>query len=250
MYSGEKRVKFLNLFYDNLTLPEVLNVIKDHIDAGVPGYMASLNITIMTLAEKRASFRDALGQASLVLMDSQPLVWVARHLGLSVVEKLSGSDLAKPVACFASQNGFSCFILGGAPGVPEMAAKNLNVDFPNLKICGTLSPENGFEKDEAQLNLIKEKLRAAKPDIVFVCLGNPKAEELCTTIIQGCEVPFSLCVGAAVDFIAGNIKRAPLWMQKSGLEWFYRFIHEPVRLFRRYFVESWRFISIYLRNRK
>lgn len=250
MYNGEKRVKFLNAFYDDLNLSEVLDVIRDHVDSGIPGYMVSMNMAILTLIEKRASFRNAITQADLILMDSQPLIWVANHLGLSVSEKLCGSDLIKPVANYAAKNGFSCFILGGAPGVPERASSNLRKEFPQLKICGTLSPEYGFEKDEKQLAQIREILTMANPDIVFVCLGNPKAEELSSALIQDCGIPFALCVGAAVDFVAGNVKRAPLWMRRRGLEWLYRFCHEPVRLFRRYFIESWRFIPIYLRYKK
>lgn len=250
MYNSEKRVKFLNTFYDDLNLSEVLHVIKEHVDNDVPGYMVSMNMAILTLADKRASFRDAINQADLILMDSQPLTWVANHLGLSVSEKLCGSDLIRPVAGFAAENGFSCFILGGAPGIPEQASSNLREEFPQLTICGTLSPEYGFEKDEKQLAQIKKKLMAANPDIVFVCLGNPKAEELSTTLVKDCGIPFALCIGAAVDFAAGNVDRAPLWVQRRGLEWLYRFVHEPSRLFKRYFVESWRFVPIYFRYKK
>lgn len=247
MYNGEKRIKFLNTFYDDLNLPEVLNVIKEHVDEGIPGYMVSMNMAILTLADKRASFRDAIAQADLILMDSQPLTWVANHLGLSVSEKLCGSDLIRPVAGFAAENGFSCYILGGAPGIPEQASSNLKKEFPQLTICGTFSPEYGFEKDEEQLAQIKETLAAASPDILFICLGNPKAEELSTMLIQDCGIPFALCIGAAVDFVAGNIKRAPLWMQRCGLEWLYRFAHEPRRLFKRYFIESWGVVRIFRR---
>lgn len=249
MYSGEKRVRFLNAFYDNLDLLEVLDVIKQHVDSGVPGFMSSINTQMVVNLDKDDTFREAFDQSSIVLMDSQPLCWLARKEGLQVKEKLSGSDIIYPVVEFAANKGISCFILGGAPGIPERAAENLKMMYPQLNMVGVSSPPLGFMHDAQLLVDVADEIMAANPDIVFVCISSPNREILANSILKQCGVPFSMCVGAAVDFVAGTTKRAPRWISDHGFEWLYRVSQDPKRLFKRYFVESWHLLSI-LRKKK
>lgn len=249
MYNGEKRVKFLNAFYDNLDLSEVLDIIKEHVDSGVPGFMSSINTQMAVNLDKDGMFREAFDQSSIVLMDSQPLCWLAQREGLEVKEKLSGSDIIYPIAEFAANEGMSCFILGGAPGVPERAADNLRAMYPQLNVAGTSSPPLGFMHDAQLLVGVADEIRSSNPDIVFVCISSPNREILTSTILKECGVPFCLCVGAAVDFVAGTTKRAPRWMSNHGLEWLYRVSQDPKRLFRRYFIESWHLLSILMQKK-
>jgi len=241
------RVPFLNTFFDNVMLDDALQVIRQHVESRNTGFMASINTAIMVTLEKDDDFREVFKGASLVLMDSQPLIWVANHMGIQVKQKLSGSDIIYPVCEFAARQGYSCYFLGGVPGVADAAAKNLQSKYSGLKVAGTYSPDYGFEKDETQLEQLKSALKSVHPDIVFVCLGTPKSEKLISHELMDCDVPFFLSIGAAIDFAAGNMRRAPVWISEHGLEWFYRFLHEPKRLFRRYFIESWQLLGIYFR---
>lgn len=243
------RVPFLNAFFDNVDLDEALGVIQQHIESGNTGFMMSINTAIMVTLEKDSDFRNVFKKASLVLMDSQPLIWVARNMGILVRQKLSGSDIIYPVCEFAAKHGYSCYFLGGALGVADAAADRLRAKYPGLQVAGTYSPDYGFEKDRTQVDQLRSDIRSAHPDIAFVCLGTPKSEKLICRELLDCGVPFYLSIGAAIDFAAGNMKRAPIWVSEHGLEWFYRFLHEPKRLFKRYFIESWQLIGIYFRYR-
>lgn len=247
---GSKRIDFLDTFYDDLTLEGVLAIIDDHIESGVPGFMSSINTQLVILHDNDDFFAESFDDVTVSLMDSQPLIWLARSMGLHVSEKISGSDLIYPVCELAARKSYSCYMLGGAPGVPERAATNLISQYPGLNFVGTSSPPLGFMHDVDALEEVAKSIIEAKPDIVFVCISAPNREILTDTILKDCGVPFCLCVGAAVDFVAGDVKRAPKWVSEHGLEWLYRVIQDPKRLFKRYFVESWDIIKIYRRFRK
>lgn len=239
------RVGFLGVGFDNVGLEDVLSTLRAHVESCEPGYMMSLNLDILNRADQDAGFRRALMGATLVLMDSTPLIKVASRMGIRVREKLSGSDLMPLVCEYASGMGYSCYILGGMPGVPEKAAENLCGRYPELKIAGTLSPEYGFERETETLSAVVKEVREAHPDVLFVCLGDPKGGMFISRNLNELGASFTFDVGAAVDFAAGSVPRAPEWMQRAGLEWFYRFLREPKRMFKRYFVDSWHFLSIW-----
>ena len=220
------RIPFLNAYFDNIDFDQVVSVVDEHILSKVPGLMVSLNTDIIVHLDKDDAFRRAFESANLVLIDSAPLLKLATLKGVVVREKLSGSDLMPRVCEHAARRGLSCFILGGADGVTQRACAALTDNYPGLKISG-YSPEYGFENCEMQVKKVLDTVRSARPDILFI---------------------FS--VGAAVDFAAGTVKRAPRWMQESGLEWFYRFTQEPTRLFKRYFIDSWKILGIIAREKR
>ena len=238
------RVAFLNAAFDNVNLAQVREVVTEHVRTRESGYMVSLNTDIDIRLENDPDFKHTHEDASLVLMDSQPLFDLAKRWGIPVKEKISGSDLMEPVCAWAAEEGWSIFILGGMPGVPERAAENLIAGHPGLRVAGTLSPEYGFERDPDLCAATVDSVRNADSDLLFLCVGSPKSEKFLHAHLSELEVPFTFVVGAAVDFAAGSVERAPRWMSDCGLEWFYRFTREPKRLFKRYFVDSWAFLRI------
>ena len=129
----------------------------------------------------------------------------------------------------------------------KKAAENLSNKYNGLKISGTYSPSYGFENDEKEISKIITMINKAKPDILAVGLGAPKQEKFIYKYKDKLNVPISLAIGASIDFEAGNVKRAPRWMQKSGLEWFYRFLKEPKRMFKRYFIDDLKIVKIYFK---
>lgn len=241
---GRKRVEFLSTVFDNVTFGEVCHVLDEHVKTRSAGYMMSLNLDILIRADKDPAFASALESADLVLMDSAPLIKVARGRGVECVEKLSGSDLMPRICEYAVRRGYTCAIVGGMPGVPEKAAAELSAKYPGLVFKGVISPDYGFEKNLATLNAVLEQIAAFGADILFLCLGEPKSGLLAHDHLVEMGHSFVFNVGAAVDFAAGNVDRAPKWMQEHGLEWLYRFAKEPKRLFKRYFVDSWHFLTI------
>ena len=139
-----KRYRLLNGYVDNASVEEVREVVRQHINDKDPGYMVSLNVDICVRLYKDEDFLPAFTSATLILMDSQPLLKYARSHGINLKEKISGSDLIGPVCSWAAEEGWSCFFLGGKPGIPESAARKMQEKYPGLKIAGTLSPDFGF----------------------------------------------------------------------------------------------------------
>lgn len=244
------RTRFLNCHFDNVSFAEAVDVVRSHVQSRVPGFMVSLNTDIAVRLEEDPDFVAAYNAADLALMDSMPLIRLAGLTGIKVKERLSGSDLMPRICEVAAREGWSCFFLGGKGDVPVIAARNLSHRFPGLTVCGTFSPEYGFEKTPSGIAEVVQTVRSANPDLLFICLGTPKSEKILYPHLQEFNVPFTFSVGAAIDFAAGTVKRAPLWVQRANLEWFYRFLQEPRRLFKRYFVDSWRIGAIYSKYRR
>lgn len=239
-----ERVQLLNSYVDNVSRADVRDVVREHVRGRLAGYLVSLNADMCVQLDRDAAFSQAFNAATLILMDSQPLLKYARSHGVPIIEKISGSDLIDPVCSWAAEEGWSCFFLGGKDGVPEKAAHHMSQKHIGLEVAGTFSPQLGFEYDDALTKETIKCVRAAKPDILFFCCGSPKSEKFIYAHLEEMDVPFTFSIGAAIDFAAGNLTRAPKWVQAAGFEWFYRFLKEPKRLFKRYFVDSWALLGI------
>ena len=237
-YAETRIVDFHGLPLIDMTMTEALDFAEHLVTVGRPSYMVSLNADIMRMALSNEEFRSAYEQADLRLIDSTPLFRIANRKGVHLQEKVCGSDFMPAFCARSAQRGFSSFILGGAEGVPERAAHNLQYKYPGLKVVGTFSPEYGFEQSEAKIDDVVCRIREASPDVLYVCLGAPKSELLISKIKDRISVPLSLCVGASVDFESGNKKRAPKWVSDSGFEWLYRWAQEPSRLTKRYLADA------------
>ena len=245
---NNKRYDFLGLPVDALTCEEALARVKELACTCEPSHVLFLNVDVMVKADKVPALRGAIERSELSLMDGKPPLKVAQKLGVPLPEKVSGSDFVPAVCAMAEREGLSVFILGGKEGVPEAARDNLLAMHPSLKIVGVYSPKFGFEKDPAELDKINDMIISAKPDILLACLSCPKQEVFVEENRSVYRVPVSISCGATVDFLAGNVRRAPEWVSRVGIEWLYRFFKEPKRLFRRYFIDSWHFLSMVVRH--
>ena len=171
-------------------------------------------------------------------------MWVAKWHKKPVKAKISGSDLVPYLCKVAAKKNYSIFIIGGKDGIAEKAADKLRVDIPGINIVGTYAPPFGFEKDEEELAKINKMISDVHPDLLITCFGCPKQEKFIYENYQKYDALVSICAGATVDFLAGNVKRAPKWMSDHGLEWLYRFFQEPKRLFKRYFVDDVKILKL------
>lgn len=177
--------------------------------------------------------------SDLTLVDGQPLVWISKMKGNTPIrEKISGSDLVPELLDELSRENRSVFILGGLGDTAKKAAKKVKKHYPGMSIAGTYAPPLGFEKDAKEIEKINHLVAKTHPDLLLACFGCPKQEKWIYENYKKCGAIVSVCAGATVDFLAGNIKRAPRWISQCGLEWFYRFLKEPRRLFKRYFIDD------------
>lgn len=238
------RIKFMNTCIDNLTMSETLNEIDKLIQKKICSYVVTPNVDHIVRLEKDEELQKVYKNASLILTDGKPLIWISKWYKTPIKEKISGSDLFPRVCQLAANKNYTMYLLGAAEGVADTATRNLMKKYPGLNIVGTYSPPFGFEKNEQEMNKIKAQIQNVHPDILIVGLGCPKQEKFMYYHCKELGVPISFGLGASIDFEAGNIKRAPKWMSNHGLEWLYRFSKEPKRLFKRYFVDDIKIIQV------
>ena len=238
------RIKFLNIEVDNLTMDEAICRIEELINNKKPSYVVTPNVDHIVKLEHDIEFQNVYKEADLILTDGMPLIWISKLKKNPIKEKVSGSDLFPKVCRLASKKGYKVFLLGAAEGVADKAAENLKSKYTGLNIVGTYSPSYGFEKKDEEINKIIKIINNAKPDILAVGLGAPKQEKFLYKYKDRLNVPISLAIGASIDFEAGNVNRAPKWMQKCGLEWFYRLVKEPNRMFKRYIIDDMKIFRI------
>lgn len=221
-----------------LTERQTIDRVLSELDSGRGGWVVTPNLDILRRCVREAAMRDLAHKATLVVPDGMPLIWASRLQGEALPERVAGSTLVLTLSDAAARAGRSVFLLGGAPGVAEQAEGALRERFPGLRVVGSHCPPMGFEKNEEQMLVIERALRAAAPDIVYVALGSPKQEQLIDRLRGHFPAAWFLGVGISLSFLCGEVKRAPRWMQRIGLEWFHRFTQEPRRLARRYFVDG------------
>ncbi len=234
----------LNTFINNVTMSETVEAIEQMIAADKKSYIVAINVDVVMKIEADPYLKKIVDDADMVLVDGKPLVWISKLHGRPLKEKVSGSDLVPLLCEVAAKNGYKVFIIGGKEGSAERAKQRLEEKLPDIKIVGTYAPPFGFEKDDAELERINRMISQAHPDLLITCFGCPKQEKWIYENIEKYDAKVSICAGATVDFLAGNVTRAPRWMSEHGLEWFYRFLQEPRRMFRRYFVDDMKIIGL------
>jgi N-acetylglucosaminyldiphosphoundecaprenol N-acetyl-beta-D-mannosaminyltransferase len=238
-----KRVRVGVLELDAISRSEALDEIVRLVREGRGGTVFTPNVDHIVQAEHDAAFRAAYARTSLALVDGTPVLWAARMLGTPLPEKLSGSDMFEPLLERAVQERLRVVLLGGGPGVAEIAAQNLRQRMPELQIVDTLAPRLGLTVTDEEEACV-ERLARAKADLIFVCLGAPKQELFSDRNRQALAPAVLVGFGAAVDFAAGTIPRAPGWVSRAGLEWAFRLGREPRRLAARYLLRDPEFLKI------
>lgn len=244
----EDKISLFGIKIDNLTREGAIKRIEKLVSQRRCSYVLTPNVHHIVTLEKDEEFREIYCQANLVIPDGMPLVWISRLLGRPLKERLAGSDLLPALCKVAAKKGYRLFFLGGSAGAAAKAREILIERNPGLPVVGTCCPPFGFEDDEEENKKIVETIKRAKPDILFVGLGAPKQEKWIWKYREDCQVPVSIAIGAAFDFMAQKVRRAPVWIQKIGWEWLFRVSQEPTRLWRRYFLEDPIFVWLAVRE--
>lgn len=218
----------------------------DHAVTGEGGWVVTPNLDILRRCARDESMAAIVARADLAVADGMPLVWASRLQQTPLPERVAGSSLISTLSAAAADHGLSVFLLGGAPGTAEAAAKVLQRRSSHLDIAGTYCPPVGFETNRIELATIEQRLLEAQPDIVFVALGFPKQERLIERMAYVLPHAWWLGVGISFSFLTGDVRRAPLWVQRTGLEWLHRLFQEPRRLGRRYLIHGLPFAATLL----
>lgn len=245
MLNSNGRFKFLDLSLDNLSLEETIAKISAAINNRRVIQHIVLNALKVVQAHQSESLKCIINRCDIINPDGQSVVWASRLLGRPLKERIAGVDLMWRLFGEAQKNEWSVFLLGAEEKVSETAVKQLKSFFPKLKIAGR---RNGYFSANEEATIVQQ-IRDAKPDILFVGISSPKKEFFLDKYLTALNVPFSMGVGGGFDLIAGKTKRAPLWIQNMGLEWFYRILQEPGRMWKRYAITNFLFLYLVLREK-
>jgi len=222
---------------DSVSMRETLEHIERFIAEGKPRRIVTVNLEYLRYARSTPGFREALDAADLAVADGMPLLWASRLFRRPLPERIAGVDLAEQCARLAAEKGYRLFLLGAGPGVAQSAAQTFRRRFPGLQAVSCYTPPIGDFSPEDEERM-RRAIAAAKPDILLVALPTPRQELWNYANAQRWNVPVVIGVGAAFDMLSGEIARAPMWMQRHGLEWAFRLAMEPRRLWKRYLLHD------------
>jgi N-acetylglucosaminyldiphosphoundecaprenol N-acetyl-beta-D-mannosaminyltransferase len=242
-----RRLELAGALVDQVDLTTAVERIHGFLLSGAAHQVMTVNLDFLTIAQRDAGFRETINRADLAVADGMPLVWVSRLKGQPLAQRITGVELVDESCRLAAQTGNAVFLLGAAPGVADAAARRLEARYPRLRVAGVYSPPFG-ELSRAEDERIVAMIREAAPGLLFVAFGAPRQDLWIRAHLDTLHVPVAMGVGCVLDLLAGAVRRAPGWMQRTGLEWIHRLAQEPRRLWRRYLNYSPRFVLGFARQ--
>ncbi len=239
-----KTVEILNGAFGCVTLEDTVDWARDWIASGQRGYVCTVNVAILMMMRANPNLQRFVDGASLVVADGQPLIWASYLQGDALPERVTGVDLVDELCELASEEGFGVYFLGARAEVIETAVANLKARHPGLEVCGVA--DGYFSAAEAS-----ERARAIRESgakLLFVGMGVPRQEEFLENQWEELGVSLAIPVGGSFDVLAGKARRAPVLLQRLGMEWAFRLAQEPRRLWKRYLLTNTQFIYHVLRS--
>jgi len=227
---GGARIDVLGCPVDALDMEQTVERCLDLVEQNARAQHIVLNAAKLAESHRNPRMRAIIESCRLVSADGQAIVWASRALGTPLPERVAGVDLMHELMAAAAERGLSVYVLGAREEVLEAALGNLKQRYPGLRVAGS---RNGYFGD-GEVDEVVAGIRAAAPDMLFVAMSSPRKEYFLSENMDALGVPFAMGVGGAIDVAAGLTRRAPRWMQRAGLEWFFRFAQEPRRMWRRY----------------
>lgn len=239
------RVALGHVSVDNYATNDLVEAVVDKaLHSHETSLVATVNAQLYVLSSGELRFQECLRRAEFVIADGISICKAGRWLSGTTFERIPGVDLIGKLCARGAANGLRVFFLGGHVGAGQDTADIMAQRCPGLKVVGVSCPDRGFEKNPGLLKTLLAEIAEAKPHIVFVGLGAPKQELFIDQHLRGLRVPVAIGVGGSFEMISGRLKRAPMWMQDKGLEWFHRLLQEPNRLFVRYSVGNAHFLLL------
>jgi N-acetylglucosaminyldiphosphoundecaprenol N-acetyl-beta-D-mannosaminyltransferase len=239
-----ERIEMMGCQIDNLSMSETLDRVEGFIRSGLPHQHVVVNVDKLVKASRDEGLRRIINDCALVNVDGMPVVWASRLLGTPLKERVAGVDLFEALMKRAAEAGWRVYLLGAKQEVVSGVKRIYEERYAGLQVVGA---RNGYWTPDEEDGVV-QAIAEARPDLLFVAISSPKKEQFLGSYQEAMKVPFAMGVGGTFDVAVGKVNRAPLWMQRSGLEWFYRFLQEPRRMFRRYFIEDMAFFGLLWRE--
>jgi N-acetylglucosaminyldiphosphoundecaprenol N-acetyl-beta-D-mannosaminyltransferase len=238
--SASDRVVLFGVPIDNLTLSETLDRIEQMIREGTAHQHVVVNVDKIVKLQSDPALREAILGCDLISADGQPVVWASRLLGKPLKARVTGIDLFEALVQRCAARGYRPFLLGARQEVVGRVVEILRSRHPTLELAGW---RNGYWNADEERSVVGQ-IKEARPDVLFVAMSSPKKEIFLSRWKNELQVPFVMGVGGSFDVVAGLTRRAPVWMQRCGLEWLFRLAQEPGRLWHRYLVDDMRFFRL------
>jgi N-acetylglucosaminyldiphosphoundecaprenol N-acetyl-beta-D-mannosaminyltransferase len=238
----QPRAHILGCVFDRLSMAETIARIEGIIAARRPSQHLAISATNVVAVQEDPRLRTIMEECAIVSADGQGIVWASKLLGDPLPERVNAADLMEALFPVAEAKGYRIYVLGARQDVLERAISNLERRFPKLEIAGY---RNGYFGSEDDAEVV-EAIRSARSDLLFAAMSSPKKEYWLAEHKHELGVPFVMGVGGAIDAVAGLTRRAPMWVRKIGMEWFFRMIQEPRRLARRFVIGNAKFLWILL----
>jgi N-acetylglucosaminyldiphosphoundecaprenol N-acetyl-beta-D-mannosaminyltransferase len=244
MLPTDRRVTFMGCPLDMIDMAETIRLAEHAMTTKTRLQHVVVNVAKLVHMQKDKNLRDDVVMSDVINIDGMGVVWGAKLCGFNVPEKVSGADLMDRLLTLCEQKGFRPYILGARPEVLELAVENIKQRHPKIQMAGW---HHGYFSRDGE-KTVMEKIREAKADCLFIAITSPTKERLMNEYRDMWNIPFMMGVGGSIDIVAGIVSRAPVWMQKYGLEWVWRIIQEPKRMWKRYLVTNSLFAIMLLRE--
>jgi N-acetylglucosaminyldiphosphoundecaprenol N-acetyl-beta-D-mannosaminyltransferase len=238
------RALLLGCPIDNLSMDETIEQIERFIHDRVPSHHVAINVRKVVASFQDSALQQVVRQCDLATADGQPIVWVSHLFGKGLKARVTGIDLMEQLMKVAAQKGYRVYFLGARQQVVAKVVQHYERSYPHLQIAGW---SNGYWSPD-QEQAVVSAIRQSRSDILLVAMVSPKKEFFIHNHRDALQVPFSMGVGGSFDVVAGEVQRAPCWMQRCGLEWFWRFMQEPLRLWQRYLFDALIFSFLIVRE--
>lgn len=247
--SAASKVDIAGTGISNVTLEETVALFAAWIRTGQKKRVCVTPVNCVVWASEDAALRDIYNTADLTLCDGVPLIWASKWVGRRKLRgRVTGLDLLPLFTRHCYQQSFSMFFMGSSPETLGKLCEQLRSQYPGIRIAGAYSPPYAKKFSDAENEKIISLINTVRPDIVWVSLTAPKQDVWIHECFDRLHTHIAIGIGGALDVMAGKVSRAPGWMQRSGLEWLHRFLKEPKRLFRRYFIEAPKIVPLLWRQ--
>lgn len=236
----KNRYKIMNTYVNAIDMQQTIDYVERIIEERKPTQHVVINASKINLMESDSKLAKIVNSCPLINADGASVVWAAKRLGIPLTERVTGCDLFQKLVAVSSEKGYKIFLFGAKEEVVTKVKAIYEKQYPGIQIVGY---RNGYftETDEPQ---IVKQMRDSEADMMFVAFSSPKKEYWVNKYLEEINIPFVMGVGGSFDIVAGVTKRAPKWFQEHGMEWFYRFVQEPRRMWKRYIIGNAKFVAL------
>lgn len=236
----DDRYKILNTYVNVVSMDETIRRVEKIIEEGVPTQHVVINASKVNLMEKDLKLRKIVNSCPLINADGASIVWAAKRQGVPLKERVTGCDLFQKLVAVAEKKGYKIYLFGAKEEVVKKVKAIFEEKYPDIQIVGY---RNGYFTEADEPEIVKNMAESGA-DMMFVAFSSPKKEYWVNKYIDQLNIPFVMGVGGSFDIVAGVTERAPKWWQDHGLEWLYRFIQEPRRMWKRYIIGNAKFVAL------